>query len=1392
VPIKSQALEVNIASSRVDVEIDPKYEPLQVVMKKYFGLTESVNTFLSELCHPYRNWGFIVQEARGLSLDYFYLLQSHDQGPTAALLYVEIFTDAVHLSPDEAVRREAVDNLLLFLEKIASDAGPQLPRFVAVLDDAFGRINAWEPKEFFLFLKSYYQINRIAKQLLDGNPGTISAFRSLCNMVERFYRETYAFWLSQPDPQVWFEEEAEDLDANIKLDDIFEPITHHHIQSWQNELTEIIADPGEPLIVLQMLAHLPGYNDFVEHYRTVPRALFEAGKPIRRGNHWKILFLFHSMNIPGLAMIREETLREINRAVSWLIANSTHQRVHVLIEKTFKILKERSWQYPATALNCVLTMGKGVYKTDDGDLVRTFIDAVVDLGFQTPRIQGVGNDWQIRANPAHLLNIRTWLELIELNPKWSTRLLSSLIIHLSLSGVLIKDTDLFPRDITRLLNSPIGPTYNLAKQLMRLFPAFFNDIGAEGELREISTRLDEMTRRRDVLIHFLRKQSHVESSNRIIGFMEATIRFWLTREKEALKEYIPPILYQQVETRGPYVDGVHRALAGLQDQGVKIPHQLRNINPEQLGEGISRIPEISARDRERVHLLVAFYQLLHHKYKLDFIKIHAHIESLRAAALPNLDALEGALAETDLKSKIDQLLTFMDGLKGTILSPEHFPVTADIYKKRHFTVDIPSMYGSYHEMKFDSLGLTFRIEALVNVLFEELVESIDLRLITKATIFDIYDRLRLFQHALTLDGLRSVEFERQLELLAHSLEVRGFTFTQYLDIFKGFAQSVQNIINDSFQNTHAANLNHILGVIPMDQILDKYLPRENETDGERLQHRVSEIFFREQIALSLGLQQLDRFLTRILNVLYHQSEKLSGDKLRSLLLYDPERAMTPLFPVNQRIAGVIHLGNKGANLVRLKELGMPIPPGFVITTEVFRCREIVADYPPAQANFYDQVRRQISRLEKVTGEKFGSRENPLLLSVRSGSAISQPGMMDTFLNVGLNESIAQRLAEKSGNPWFAWDNYRRFIQCFGMAMGIARDDFDWIISHFKGKARLSFKRGFTGGQMREVALAYKAYVQEKGFTVMEDPWDQLNLTINTVLNSWQSRKARTYRRIMGISEDWGTAVTVQTMVYGNRSRQSGTGVVFTHNPRWAGDTLRLWGDFTIGNQGEDVVSGLVNTLPISILQQESEMRPTDITMETHFPEIYHALYTWAVELVDNRGWSPQEIEFTFEGPGLEDLYLLQTRDMAMRSRKKILTFDFDGLAEDRFFGHGIGVSGGAMSGRVVFDLDEIEQWREKEPQTSLILLRSDTVPDDIREIHAADGLLTARGGLTSHAAVVAHRLEKTCVVGCGNLVCDEQVKQCYFNGQTVSSGEFISIDGHEGSVYQGFVPVDEA
>ena len=262
--------------------------------------------------------------------------------------------------------------------------------------------------------------------------------------------------------------------------------------------------------------------------------------------------------------------------------------------------------------------------------------------------------------------------------------------------------------------------------------------------------------------------------------------------------------------------------------------------------------------------------------------------------------------------------------------------------------------------------------------------TIDLSLITKATFYQIFDHLLLFDKALRIDGIASAEIELQLEILAHSLEVRGFSATQYLDIYKGFAQAVKNIINDYFNSIHGNHLARIVSSLPPDQIQKRYYPANEHPDTEKLRHRAVEIFFRDRLAMSLGLPQLDLFLTRILNTLYSQSNKLPKEQLRRLLNYDPQRAICSLQRPNSKTTGLIFLGNKGLNMLKLKNFGLPVPPAFIITTEIFRYRAIIESFPPAEENFREQVAQHIHELETCTGKRFGHADNPLLLSVRSG------------------------------------------------------------------------------------------------------------------------------------------------------------------------------------------------------------------------------------------------------------------------------------------------------------------------------------------------------------------------------------------------------------------------
>jgi pyruvate,orthophosphate dikinase len=1392
--IRSKALEINLARTQVEVPIDPRYTCLQEVMSRYYGLLEGLNAYLKEVSHPYKNWQYIVGGGRGYALDYFHMFKSHPRGPDAARVLMDIFFEALAAQIPTAVKVDAADNLVLFIQKIIKTSPPFFDRFAPLINDAFDRIADLPEARFILFVRSFYTLKRVAGDWSDRPGPRETDAGAIHRMLTRTLSVNLDYWLLQPDPLQWFRAEAQDLPPTEVLESIFAPITHAELRRRKERLETIGTQSAmDAAQTLHHLLEIPDHGDMIQAYRRVAQQLMEAGRSPEQGHRWKILFLFHGMAIEGLAAIHEETLRQINRDLEWLIAHQSAEQSQALVRKTFTILRALSQRYPATSLNCVLTMGQGLFTAGAPELFDEFIGHAIDLGFQAPMIGGVGNDWQIQVNSAHLLNIRAWLELIELEPRRASRLLSHLIIHLAVSGVFIRDNDLFGRDITRLLNSDIGPVYNLVKQLARLFPVYFNDIGAEGELRDISTRLDEICLRRDPLIHFLRKQSHVEGSNRILNLMEAALTFWRTRNKAVLADYLPPDIFGRVADEGLYVDGLHAAVQALAAGGLELPRGLITHPADHIAALCPPGDAISDVDAQRMVLFAEFYKQLNNKYNLDIVQLQNYVNQLPIEAFPRLEALKQAFDEPDLTLKITRLLDYLELLKNVILSPQAFEIREDIYKKRHITVDIPSMYGSYREMKFDALGLTLRIEALVNVLFEELVDTIDLGLITKATCRDIAEGLKLFDQALKIDGIASAELAHYLDLLGHSLEIQGFSFTQFLDIFKGFAQAVRNIINDYFNTVHGGHIAKMLRSIPAERIQKKYLPAEAvvEDDPEKHLHRISEIFLRDRLATSLGLQQLDLFLSRILNTMFHQSAVLPRDDLRRLLNYDPKRAISELHDPNPLADGIIYLGNKGLNLVKLIRFGLPVPPGFIITTQVFRCRDMIESFRPARENFFDQVARAVKDLEAASGKRFGDPGNPLLLSVRSGSAISQPGMMDTLLNVGMNEEITRGLAERTGNPWFAWDNYRRFLQCYGMGLGLERDDFDAIINRFKHDLGIPLKREFSGELMRALSLAYKERIIAAGHPVPDEPVAQLHQTIHSVMNSWESAKAKAYRRIMGISDEWGTAITVQAMVYGNLSTHSGAGVIFTHNPRWSGDRLTLWGDFTLENQGEDVVAGLVKTLPISLKQRQIEQRPGEITLESHFPVIYNTMKAWAHTLVYDKGWSPQEMEFTFESPSADQVYLLQTRDMGIREHKHVLTFDPDETQRSVYLGHGIGVSAGALSGRLVFSLEEIDRWRTEEPATGLILARGDTVPDDIQEIHGADGLLTARGGVTSHAAVVAHRLGKTCVVGCTDMVCYERRGEVRFGAHTLHSGDFISIDGREGSIYHGLIKIKQ-
>jgi pyruvate,orthophosphate dikinase len=591
---------------------------------------------------------------------------------------------------------------------------------------------------------------------------------------------------------------------------------------------------------------------------------------------------------------------------------------------------------------------------------------------------------------------------------------------------------------------------------------------------------------------------------------------------------------------------------------------------------------------------------------------------------------------------------------------------------------------------------------------------------------------------------------------------------------------------------HQNNLSIIIPQIGAENLLTKYRSLWDEDDPASSVHRLSESFFRDLIATTFGLQHLDNFISRIMQTFEAQKDLLDEKTLDLLMTYNPEKTISSLYNENLRTHNLIHLGNKGFNLMLLAGDGKPVPPAFIITTEIFRCWSAVQSFDRARDEFMRRVRNSINGLEELSDKIFASPENPLLLSVRSGSAISMPGMMTTIHNVGLNEELVEEFVKINGKEYFAWDNYRRFLQSWAMAQGMDREEFQKLMNEHKGHYNVRLKRDFSAEQMRELALKYKETIRSRGFGVPDDPWLQLIGAVEMVLDSWDTNKAKEYRRLMGVSDSWGTAVIVQEMVFGNLDAQSGSGVLFTAHPYRKVRRVALWGDYAPGDQGEDIVSGLVTSQPVSVEQAELDGRSVENCLENRFPEIYKRLLDISRDLVYTKGWNPQEIEFTFEGEDPEKLYILQTRDMITIKKKEHFNVFVDTVSFQKSkLGNGIGVSGSALSGRAVFSEENIHQLRREDPGTSLILIRQDTVPEDIREISLADGLLTSRGGQTSHASVVATRLEKTCVVGCRDLQVYEKDEYCEIHNHHIAFGDAISIDGRNGLLVQGFHDIKE-
>ncbi len=946
-------------------------------------------------------------------------------------------------------------------------------------------------------------------------------------------------------------------------------------------------------------------------------------------------------------------------------------------------------------------------------------------------------------------------------------------------------TDLIQKNISALLNTDIAPAYSLIKQLLKIFPIYFSEIGAEGELREISTKVDELSSRNDKLVYFFRKQSHVESNSLLVKFIEDIFQYWRSGDKEVLRVHIPDEVYEQIVNSGEYFDGMHKAFKYFFTKIDNDPRNFLEWDKERVYKELHHVKSLNDRDQERIQIMIRIYQLIYKKYYPQYIDLLKDLESINAFPQADITSLKRSLDINDYYRSLTIILKLLSILKATILSPQRTQFYENIYYKRHIAADIPSMYGTYHEKKFEAVGLSLRLETLATMLFEELIQSFNLQFITKQTITKIHRYLWLYISALEIEGISTEGLAAKVKYVTHALPVKQFSTDQYIDIFRFISKDIQDIVHNYYIDAHSFNLPVIIGqVYQQDTEADK---KSEQKKYEKSVYQHSENFIRGMISSAFGLQVLDNFVNAVIKTLNSESEKFKDNKqiLNVLMAYNPELTVASFYRKNKRLDNQIFLGNKGYFLKEMVSFGFNVPPGFIITTEVFRGYDAVYGYKYIFNDLVVRVNKEIVALEKITGRKFGDRRNPLLLSVRSGATVSLPGMMKSFLNVGINESIAENLSTKENFQWAAWDSYRRFLQTWGMFQGLNRNYFDAIIDEFKQKHDVERKIKFLPDQMKQIALSYKKGITDSGIVLKDKPLEQLRHAILQVFDSWYSEQAEIYRHQMHLSDKWGTAVIVQAMVFGNLNEHSGSGVIFTREPKSTSVDVTLYGDFIFGVQGDDIVSGLVETYPISERQRIAEFRYSGISLEAKFPEIYAELVRISEILIYEKGFNHQEIEFTFEGPTSDKLYILQTRDMNPIKTKKWGRFKDTKTLQSAVLGTGIGVSGGALCGRAVYSESDIKRFHKAEPETPLILVRPDTVPDDVGVLLQVEGLLTAKGGSTSHAAVTIPQLNKVGVVGFSKLKVYEVDEYATIEDHTIKAGDFISIDGWSGTVYSG-------
>lgn len=1350
--ISSEALEANLSLTRAEVVIPNQDRVLLEAVERYYRVHEVARITLEEYHHPFRNVDDVIEGLRTLCGGMLHYYEVSEAAEACADRLQALFEGLYAPDLGDDTAEHLVETHLTLLCNLAAAGDPR--RFAHVLERGISSLVREVDLHELPFVLHAGGVRRLA-QSLSWDERLARAAASAYAQLARSALERWRRFLREPARR-----ERLGLDRGGSIPAV------EHLSARLVELEKALGTLSDPVQALS----LETPDDLVTHL--IGELDSKEGGTASLGT---LRLLVELLPLPHLRRHRSEILRQLYFTLRAVCAEGETSAVAHAVDLIPSLLRKadaraRPWLYRGLEL-----LGRELARRGESELVEHFMDRLVADGFEPPDVGRGTETWDVEVNPNHLICLKTWMAIIASDPHRYERLLSALAVHIHFRGVFVKDTDLLQRDVSALLGAGLGSAFNLTLQLARHLPVFFNDLGSEGELRDVSTRIDQIARRRDPVVHYLRKQSHAESNSRLVSFTAALARAWASGDPSALAPFLPPSLMERVTPEDPWFGGAHRAMEHLARQGLG-PEALAEAPLETLAAALEAIPPEDGIHRERILLLSRMWRLLRAKYEYDPEQI---LPAVRGC--PRLDpAVREAFAQACRGGDPLQIVragnAVLEALRLVATDPSPTAPDERIYHKRHIAVGIPSVYGSYHEPRFDALGLMLRLMRFLKPHLERCVADFPTGFTTRYSLARAHELMQELLRGLRACGLRVRDLAQQISLLDEAASLPAPTVRQYLDVLGLVSEALVRTVEVNFIAPHEANLRIVLERV----VEDRRIPPAHRAGASG---SLSEEFLRSAVASTYALQELDTLTGRLRDSLTSMAENLGEAVCARVLAYRPDHLIVHLGEEEPSGAPALQLGAKGAGLNRLHGLGFPVPEGFVITTRLFRVLPAL-EHAGLAEDTRSRILAAVERLERETGLALGDPAAPLLVSIRSGAAFSMPGMLNTILNVGLCGALAEEISRRDGPAWTMWDCWRRSIQNVAMAQGVERDVFDGIMVDFKRRAGVTRKVEFSAAQMREMAYAYREEAVARGAEILEDPRDQVMQAVHLVLLSWDSDTARVYRRRLGLSDDWGTAVIVQRMVFGNLSSESGSGVVFTRDPWASGTGVNLYGDFTLCSQGEDVVAGLVHPLPVSEEQRLSR-RIGEGSLESLFPGIYRRLLRIASQLVGDLGFEHQEIEFTFESADPDSLHLLQTRPLRLLRQERTTVFADSPALASSLAGRGTGVSGGALTGRVVFGKDDLEAVRSAHPGDHLILVRPDTVPEDIPLVLEADGLLTARGGATSHAAITAKRLGTVCVVNCLDLEVDDAALIARIGGRVVRSGEEIGIDGLLGNVYVG-------